>query len=197
MTYPDLAAVKDRLRVSNTASDSILETLLASSIDFVEGYCDRRFGLPVQTELLFTSEVVRTENPSPFLLLRREFIAIRAVKFLGLDGEELTITGAFVSISSSGEAPYLKAYFPLNASLDVAEGLRLGAPVLEIDGFWGYGSTPAAISEAVLALTASFYRKSLTRATGEQLQQRNAAVGEAPGVPFDVLLLMNPYRRFA
>lgn len=192
MSYVGLSELKTRLGIRDNSSDALLSSLLASGQSFIEGYCGREFDAGAASNRHFSAERVAKGPGGLSVIPPHEFLEVVGLLFPEAQGSNIIVNNG-VALSGSGKAPWSRVALPRDTDL----GRWTGAP-FTMTAVWGYSRiVPAAVNEFLLEFCVSAFRKTLSRSTGEQFQQRNATIGEAVGIPFDALVLLSAYRRFA
>ena len=88
-------------------------------------------------------------------------------------------------------APYNKLILPRSISSEIRRSQDWG---FNLTASYGYSTTPPApINEALIQIVSALYLKTFSR-TGVP-SAGIGTVSEAPGIPFDAPLMLNPYRR--
>lgn len=201
MSYATISDIKGRLRTTDDATDDLITSLRASAIGFIEGYCERVFAA-AEASRTFPWRLARRMPDNCYVLTipgTAEFVQLYgALNIMFDDQSSLSFpVGSLMLYSVSGGAPYRTIDFGRENS----EKIRMtGARPISfvMSALYGYSATaPPAVNEALIQYCVSAYRKTFSRSVGSELQSRDGSVGEAPGIGFDVLLLLAPYRRYS
>lgn len=170
-SYASLEDVKTYLRITGSADDTMLASLVATASRLVEDHCGRHFDTWTGTRRYEIGEAFITGHT---LLLDADLLALD--ELTNADGTP--IDPAAVLLRPVNWPPFF------GLSLREESGLAWGTDgVIEVTGTWGYDErVPEQVKHATVRLVAWLYR------------QRDQT-GEQPGLPRDVRELLVPFCR--
>lgn len=190
MAYPTLAVIKGELNIqdSYTTDDARLAIMLSGAIDYVEAYCGRSFNSTNATRQFATDDVLLANGN---LHLREEFLQLEELYVNGVTYEYIDEPAKYILLSANSQPPYN----------GVALGFTLPRPTngfIGVRAEFGYcrvTDIPLSVYQAMIRLVVHQYRQSQSGLRGAELDRRRATVGTADGVPADVQIMLNQYRR--
>lgn len=188
--YASLAELKTRLDISDTAEDTLLETLLTATSREIDDYCRRRFYAATETRY-YTADQAD-------VVLVDDCLSVSAL-LTDADGDrtyETTWTTADYDLDPPNAAldgePYWQLSVTPRGNYSFPRGVARG---VKVTGSWGYSaSTPAVINNACLYQAALAWRAVDApggMSGGGEFRTEITAIGLHP---FTKRLLM-PYRR--
>jgi hypothetical protein len=184
MAYATVAQLKAYLNLTGSGDDALLGELIGRAQAAIDRYCDRTFESTPGTRYYAAEDV-----DGAVLYLDADLLTVALIQ--NGDGAEIPVSDCVL--------------LPRNATpkyaivLKTAASWDLGADgQITVYGVWGYSQTPPAdIVHATIRLAAYMYRQR-DASTFDTVAFPEAGVMTIPqGIPRDVALILEPYRRVA
>lgn len=190
--YITLTEVKAYLSISGSGDDALLAALIGRASRLIEDHTGRWFYADAQTRYY---DAVGSHIVSRLLLLDADLLTITTLK----NGDGAVIAADDIILRPQNDPPYFGISLKASSNtrwtyVDNPEG------AISVAGTWGYSATtPAAVAQAALRLTAHLYRQRDTGADwprgGVDITEHGAAVAP-PDLPWDITRLLLPYIRY-
>jgi len=181
MSLVTLAELKSYLGIVSSSEDTILSQVIAAAQDFIEKYTDRYFEP--------RNEVRRYRWYSPLEI--------------ALDQDLLVLNNLY--LESTGNPPVSNTdiqLWPFNTeSKSVIQLIRMYFPTKMpaewlVDGVWGFSSAvPPVIKQACLRLSAYMYRQKDAQIFDVTAMPEIGQMVIPQGIPKDVAVILQPFRR--
>lgn len=199
MAYVDKVAVKQYLGISTTTDDDLIEALIARAQRAIESYCHRWFEARTETryyrrDAVDAGDTLRhsiSEIPglvNGVLYLDDDLLSVTTLT--NGDGTVIPTTGYWLGPRNSGP-PYW--YICLKSTYSWAFDTD---GEISVAGTWGYSATaPEDIVHSTIRLAAYYYRQKDVQVFDTTAAPELGVITVPQGLPADVKILLEPYRR--
>lgn len=196
MAYASLADLRTYLGIvtAETGDDTLLTALIARAQSIIDRYTGRIFEAATQTRY-FLRHSVDTSDPS-ILYVNADLLTVTTLK--NGDTAATTISASDFWLwpfsAPSDSAPYWGIKLKENGSTTGWEFDSDGR--VEVAGTWGYSATaPDAIKHATLRLAGYLYRQRDSQVFETTADPVTGQLTVPPGMPKDVRLILDQYKR--
>lgn len=193
MSYTTVAEVKRYLDITGTSDDALLASLITSAQAAIDAHCDRTFEAVTDSTRYFDGLGPHIDGVT--LWLDRDLCSITTVT----NGDGNTISGSsYVTWPrNSADGPFYAIRIKESADTDWTYGTDW-ENAISIAGRWAYStSAPDDVRHACTRLAGFYYRQKDAQVF-DVTAIPDAGVMTVPvGIPADVKLMLNPYRRRA
>ena len=177
MAYTTLAEVKTFCQVTVAGDDTLLTAILASAEEVVENYTQRVFDAAADSIQTFTR---LSSVPNRF------------------DGQKLyfftELAATATSITDTPTVIYLPENGPPYYGCMITAG-TWAYPTVSITGKWGYSTAPPADVELAVWRICKWLYDMRHSTSGEMVVTPEGQVLIPEGLPSDIKVLLNPYRK--
>lgn len=195
MAYATTAEVKTYLGITESGDDTLIGSLIDRATGIINRYTGRKFEASVSTARYYTRHAVDRLDSS-VLLVDEDLLTVTEL----LNGDDATTT------ISSGDY----WLYPFNASAEGAPywGIKLKEDTdhdgwefdtdgrVKVTGTWGYAATvPDAIKHATIRLAGYLYRQRDSQVFETTADPMTGQMIIPPGMPKDVRLILDGYKR--
>jgi hypothetical protein len=195
MSFTDWATIKAYKGFSDNTQQTAVEAIITRAQKMIESYCVRTFEAAADSTRYFT---VGRDTRGNCLYLDRDLCAITTVKTNldnGSSGE--TIPSTDYVTEPVNEAPYYQIEI-LGSSAYSWTYTTNRQKAISITGKWAYStSAPADIVQACIRLTLYMYEQRNSQIFDTVAQPEMGIITVPKGIPADVKVLLEPYRRIA
>jgi hypothetical protein len=191
MAYTTAALLKTYLGATGSGDDTLLTALIARAQSAIDHYTGRTFEASGDTTRKFT---VGVDTDGNMLYFDEDCAAITTVKTNADDGSGgTTIAAAYYITYPRNRTPYYAIEILNTYSWEYTTDAENG---ITVAGKWAYSTTaPDDIVHATIRLAAYFYRQK-DAGVFDTTAIPDAGIIQIPqGIPRDVQLILNPYRK--
>ena len=192
MAYTSSGQVKSYLDISGTGDDTLIDTLIESAQKTIDSYTGRTFESSTDATRYFT---VGVDTEDDMLYLDEDLAEITTIKTDADATSPVTLATTEYITHPRNRTPY-HAIQLLSSSSNTWTYTDDPQTGIEVTGKWAWStSAPDDIVQACIRLTAYFYRQK-DAGVFDTTAIPDAGVIQIPqGIPRDVQLILNPYRR--
>ena len=194
MAYATLANTRTYLGLSATTDDSLITALIARAQSIIDRYTGRTFEAATQTRYFLRGSVDRIDRS--LLVLNADLLSVTTLT----NGDDAaTVIGSgdywlWPFEAASDSSPYWGIKLKEDATSDAWEFDTDGR--VSILGTWGYSTTaPSAIEHATIRLAGFLYRQKDAQVFETTADPVTGQMIIPPGMPKDVRLILDGYRR--
>ncbi len=192
MAYVDKIAVKQYLGISAATDDTLIEALIARAQKAIESYCHRQFEAQTGTRYYRQADVgtedLLEQGVYDILYLDADLLSVTTLT--NGDGTEIPSSGYWLDPRNSGPPYwYIVLKSPYSWTFDT-DG------EISVSGTWGYAlAAPEDIVHATVRLAAYYYRQKDAQVFDTTAAPELGVITVPQGLPADVRILLEPYRR--
>ena len=192
MAYASLAQLKSYLGIATdeTTDDVLLDALLKRATKMIDTYCSRKFEATTATRY-YEMDAVEGD----YLRLDDDLISITTLS--NGDDSSTTITSTYYWLWPRNSGP---PYHSVRLKADqTTHSWEVDTDYfITITGSWGWAATPPAdISHACVRYSAFLYHQKDSGVYDVSVFPESGVITTPQGIPRDVRLLLDPYRRTA
>jgi hypothetical protein len=193
MAYTSTEAINDYLGVVSGTDTAVLTALINAAQQVIDNYCGRTFEATADSIHYFK---VGEDTDGQLLYLDADLAAITTVKTDADASSPITIASTEYITHPRNRTPY-HAIELLGSSSNSWTYSTDPEKGIEVTGRWAWSTTaPDDIVQACTRLAAYFYRQK-DAGVFDTTAIPDAGIIQVPqGIPRDVQLILNPYRRF-
>jgi hypothetical protein len=183
MAYITSAELKTYGGVSGSGDDTLLAALISAAQKAIDAHCHRSFEETSATRYYATTDRRRGQG----LCLDADLLTVTTLT----NGESSVIPSTGYWLEPRNEPPYqmirLKSSYVWNFNTDGE---------ISVAGTWGWSATaPDDIKQATKRLATYFYKQKDAQVFDVTAMPDAGVITVPQGIPKDVLLLLEPYRR--
>jgi hypothetical protein len=188
--YTTTAALKSYLRITSTADDALIASLITRASIMIDNHCGRWFSAKTMTR---SYDAVGYHITGRLLLLDADLLTVTTI----INGDGMNISPMAVLLRPINWPPYF------GISLTQSSGLHwtyLDDPegAISISGTWGYDAvTPEPVVQAAIRLASWLYRQRDTGAepVAEPQPDARGVIRPPAHLPVDITQMLMPYIR--